>query len=83
MRCESLSWQSSVGPAEGVIGQPAADEGGQMGEDGRGGRDGGGTGSGHGSLLPYKSIDIRPYQVIKNIPAVIRYRPWWTGGRHR
>lgn len=54
-----------------------------MGEGGRDGRDGGGAGSGHGSLLPYKSIDIRPYQVIKNIPAVIRYRPWWTGGRHR
>ncbi|GGX35412.1 hypothetical protein GCM10010321_58610 [Streptomyces chartreusis] len=66
-----------------MIGEPAVDGGGQMGEGGRDGRDGGGAGSGHGSLLPYKSIDIRPYQVIKNIPAVIRYRPWWTGGRHR
>ncbi|WP_315987034.1 hypothetical protein [Streptomyces sp. uw30] len=39
--------------------------------------------SGQGPLLPYKSMDIRPYHVIKNIPVVIQYRPWWTGGRHR
>ena len=36
-------------------------------------------GSGHGRLLPYKSIDIRSFQVIKNIPVVIRYRLAWTG----
>lgn len=30
-------------------------------------------------LLPYKSIDIRSFQVIKNIPVVIRYRLAWTG----
>ncbi|WP_164904910.1 hypothetical protein [Streptomyces cyaneus] len=40
-------------------------------------------GSGYRPLLPYKSMDIRPYHVIKNIPVVIQYRPWWTGGRHR
>lgn len=38
---------------------------------------------GHRRVLPYNSMDVRPYQVIKNIPVVIRYRPWWTGGRHR
>ncbi|MDH6517213.1 hypothetical protein M2163_005806 [Streptomyces sp. SAI-135] len=45
---------------------------------GRGGL-GPGFGSGHGRLLPYKWIDIHPFQVIKNIPAVIRYRLAWTG----
>jgi hypothetical protein len=34
-------------------------------------------------LFPGRRTDVRPYQVIKNIPTVIRYRPWWTGGRHR
>ncbi|GLP67643.1 hypothetical protein TUSST3_42650 [Streptomyces sp. TUS-ST3] len=38
-----------------------------------------GAGSGHARLLPYKSMDIRSFQVIKNIPVVIRYRLAWTG----
>lgn len=37
------------------------------------------VGSGHRRLLPYKSIDIYSFRMIKNIPAVIRYRPAWTG----
>lgn len=42
---------------------------------------GGATGRATGKVMG-KSIDIRSYQVIKNIPVVIRYRPWWTGGWH-
>ena len=44
----------------------------------------GGTPRGASTDTPIdKSIDIRSYRLIKNIPVVIRYRPGWTGGRHR
>jgi hypothetical protein len=36
-------------------------------------------GTRHDPLLPPKSINIRSYQVIKNIPVMIRYRLGWTG----